>query len=124
MDTDRFLNSKWMERARKYVSRPQKMKLLLVQLGTYISKEGLANVKDKLILMYHYLRDVVTGKYKDYNLQKLVVVVGVLIYVVSPFDIIPDILPTGLIDDSSLIIWVLKEVADELENYKIFHNKK
>lgn len=113
------MNSKWMEKARKYASNPRKLKVLLAQLGTYLSKDGLAGVKGKLLLLIHYLQDIVTGRYKDYNMQKLLIVVGVLVYVVSPFDFMPDMLPTGLIDDSSLIIWALKEVADELENYEL-----
>lgn len=113
-----FMSSKWMEKARKYVANPKKLKLLLLQLGTYLSKDGLSNVKTNLLLMYHYLQDIVAGRYKGYNSSKLLLVVAVLIYVISPFDLIPDILPTGLLDDSSLIIWALKEVTDELGNYK------
>lgn len=113
-----FMSSRWMEKARKYVANPKKLKLLLLQLGTYLSKDGLSNVKTNLLLMYHYLQDIVAGRYKGYNSSKLLLVVAVLIYVISPFDLIPDILPTGLLDDSSLIIWALKEVTDELGNYK------
>ena len=113
-----FMSSRWMEKARKYVANPKKLKLLLLQLGTYLSKDGLSNVKTNLLLMYHYLQDIVAGRYKGYNSSKLLLVVSVLIYVISPFDLIPDILPTGLLDDSSLIIWALKEVTDELGNYK------
>lgn len=113
-----FLNSKWMEKARKYVGNPKKLKLLLVQVGTYLSKDGLSNVKGNLLLMYHYLQDIVAGRYKEYSASKLLLVVAVLIYVISPFDLMPDMLPAGLIDDSSLILWALKEVSDELGNYK------
>lgn len=119
-----FLSSKWMEKAHKYVANPQKLKILLLQLGAYLSKDGLSNVKTNLLLMYHYLQDIVAGKYKEYNSTKLLLVVAVLIYVISPFDLIPDMLPTGLLDDSSLIIWALKEVTDELTNYKLHKEQK
>lgn len=119
-----FLSSKWMEKARKYAANPKKLKLLLFQLGTYLSKDGLSNVKTNLLLMYHYLQDIVTGKYKAYNSSKLVIVTAILIYVISPFDLIPDMLPTGLLDDSSLIIWALKEVSEELTNYKTYKKDK
>lgn len=124
MDTKQFLTSKWMEKARKYATNPKKLKLLLVQLGAYISKDGLSNVKENLLLMYHYLQDIVSGRYKAYNSSKLLIVIGVLVYVISPFDLMPDMLPTGLLDDSSLILWALKEAADELENYKLYKQQK
>ena len=119
-----FLSSKWMEKARNYVANPQKLKLLLFQLGVYLSKDGLSNVKTNLLLMYHYLQDIVTGRYKEYNSSKLLLVVAILIYVVSPFDLVPDMLPAGLLDDSSLIVWALKEVTDELSNYKLHKEQK
>ena len=124
MDTKQFLTSKWMGKARKYATNPKKLKLLLVQLGAYISKDGLSNVKENLLLMYHYLQDIVSGRYKAYNSSKLLIVIGVLVYVISPFDLMPDMLPTGLLDDSSLILWALKEAADELENYKLYKQQK
>lgn len=123
MKLPQFLNSKWIEKASKYIGKPQKMKFLLAQLGAYIYKEGLSSVKENLLMMYHYLYDIVTGKYQAYNKQKLLIITGVLIYVITPFDLIPDILPTGLFDDSSLILWAIKEVSDELENYKL-HTKQ
>ena len=119
-----FLSSKWMGKARNYVANPQKLKLLLFQLGAYLSKDGLSNVKTNLLLMYHYLQDIVTGRYKEYNSSKLLLVVAILIYVVSPFDLVPDMLPAGLLDDSSLIVWALKEVTDELSNYKLHKEQK
>ena len=119
-----FLSSKWMEKARNYVANPKKLKLLLFQLGAYLSKDGLSNVKTNLLLMYHYLQDIATGRYKEYNSSNLLLVVAILIYVVSPFDLVPDMLPAGLLDDSSLIVWALKEVADELSNYKLHKELK
>lgn len=119
-----FLSSKWMEKARKYVANPKKLRLLLLQVSTYLSKDGLSNVKTNMLLMYHYLQDIVTGRYKEYNFSKLLLIVAVLIYVISPFDLLPDMLPTGLLDDSSLIVWALKEVSDELANYKLHKEQK
>lgn len=119
-----FLSSKWMEKARKYVANPKKLRLLLLQVSTYLSKDGLSNVKTNMLLMYHYLQDIVTGRYKEYNSSKLLLIVAVLIYVISPFDLLPDMLPIGLLDDSSLIVWALKEVSDELANYKLHKEQK
>ena len=66
----RFLKGKWLAKAGKYAFNPRKMTELLVQLGKYVSKNGLASVKDTLILMKDYLYDVTTGRYKGYEVKK------------------------------------------------------
>ena len=114
----RFLKGNWLQKARVYAFNPKKMKELLLQLGKYISKNGLSNVKVNLLLMKDYLFDVTTGKYKDYDVKKLLVIIGAVIYVVTPFDFLPDFIPPGLIDDLSIVAWALKEASAELENYK------
>ena len=114
----RFLQGKWLEKARVYAFNPRKMKELLFQLGKYVSKNGLSSVKDTLLLIKDYLFDVTTGRYKGYDVKKLVVIIGAVIYVVTPFDFLPDFIPPGLIDDLSIVAWALKEASAELEKYK------
>ena len=114
----RFLKGKWLEKARVYAFNHKKMKELLLQLGKYVTKNGLSSVKENLLLMKDYLYDVTTGKYKDYDVKKLMVIIGAVIYVVTPFDILPDFIPPGLIDDLSIVAWALKEASAELEKYK------
>ena len=114
----RFLKGNWLQKARVYAFNPKKMKELLLQLGKYVTKNGLSGVKENLLLMKDYLYDVTTGKYKDYDVKKLMVIIGAVIYVVTPFDFLPDFIPPGLIDDLSIVAWALKEASAELENYK------
>ena len=114
----RFLKGNWMKKAGTYAFNPKKMKALLLQMGKYITKNGLSSVKENLLLMKDYLYDVTTGKYKDYDVKKLMVIIGAVIYVVTPFDFLPDFIPPGLIDDLSIVAWALKEASAELENYK------
>ena len=114
----RFLKGNWMEKARVYAFNPRKMKELLLQLGKYVTKNGLSSVKETLILMKDYLYEVSTSKYKDYDVKKLMVIIGAVIYVVTPFDFLPDFIPPGLIDDLSIVAWALKEASAELEKFK------
>lgn len=114
----RFIKGNWLGKAKLYAFNPKKMKSLLLQLGWYLSKNGLASAKDTLTLMRDYLYDVSTGKYKGYDIKKLSVIVGAIIYVVTPIDFLPDFMPPGFIDDLSIIAWAMKEAAAELERYK------
>lgn len=113
-----FKRGSWLKKAKVYAYNPKKMKVLLTQLGACLSRKGLREIKDSLLLMRDYLRDVTTGKYKEYSTGKMLLVVASIIYVVSPFDFLPDLLPGGLIDDVSIAVWVMKEVGDELKRYK------
>lgn len=118
----KFLKGNWLKKAHLYTSNPKKLKQILPQLGVYISKKGLNNVKDKLVLMGNYLSDIAKGRYKDYDGKKLLVITGAIIYVVTPFDLLPDLIPPGLIDDLSIVAWAVKETADELTRYEAWKN--
>lgn len=119
-----FLNGKWLQQAKEYLSNSEKMQELLKNVTSYIDKEGLAKVKDKIVLMYDYVRDIITGKYTDYSMSNLAIIVAALIYVVSPLDLVPDvILALGLLDDVAIVTWAIGVVDTELTNYSEWKNK-
>lgn len=122
----RFLKGNWLGKAKFYAFSPQKLKVLLSQLSTCLSRKGLASAKENLLLMRNYLTDIANGRYKDYDAKKLLVIVAAIIYVVTPFDLLPDLIPPGWIDDISIVAWAIKEAAAELERYKnhITQNKE
>lgn len=113
-----FIKGNWLGKARLYTFNPQKMKVLLFQLGLYLAKNGLSSAKETLSLIRDYLCDVSTGKYKDYELKKLTIIVGAIIYVVTPIDLLPDFIPAGFVDDLSILGWAASQAAAELRKYK------
>lgn len=113
-----FIKGNWLGKARLYSFNPQKMKVLLFQLGLYLTKNGLSSAKETLSLIRDYLHDVSTGKYKDYELKKLTIIVGAIIYVVTPVDLLPDFIPAGFVDDLSILGWAASQAAAELRKYK------
>ena len=120
-----FLNGTWLQQAKEYLSNSEKMKELLKNVTDYVSKEGLSKVKDKLVLMYIFVADVISGDYKDYSLSNLAIIVAALIYVVSPLDLVPDIIPiVGLVDDATIVIWAVGVVNEELAKYEEWKNKQ
>ena len=114
----RFLKGNWLGKAKIYAFNPLKLKNLLQKLGSLMSRQGLLKVKDHLILMRDYLSDIATGKYKEYDGKKLIIIVAAIIYVVTPIDFLPDFIPPGWIDDISIVAWALKEASEKLEKYK------
>ena len=113
-----FIKGNWLGKARLYTFNPQKMKVLLFQLGLYLAKNGLSSAKETLSLIRDYLCDVSTGKYKDYELKKLTIIVGAIIYVVTPIDLLPDFIPAGFVDDLSILGWAASQAVAELRKYK------
>ncbi|MCI6522667.1 MAG: YkvA family protein [Parabacteroides sp.] len=114
----RFLQAGWIKRAAGYVSNPRKLKTVVFQLGLYLSKKGPARLKEQTKLLYHYLSDVAMGHYKEYNVNSLIFLVAATIYLLTPIDFIPDFLPIGFLDDSTIILWALNVTSDELTKYK------
>lgn len=121
---ERFIKSKWFNKGNSYLNKSFRIKALLFCLNLYISKRGLSKVREDLALMYHYLRDIVSGKYTAYHGKSLSLIIAGLVYVVSPFDFFPDLLLGGLVDDAAIVAWVIKEVAEELERYKEHAKRK
>lgn len=119
----KFKNSKWIKKAEDYIKNPERLKSLIAQCGTYIGKEGLSSVRENLSLLISYVRDIALGKYKDYDVTNLVIIVAALLYVVSPIDLIPDFLPVGFADDATIIMWAISEMKNELDKYKQFKSQ-
>ena len=59
-------------------------------------------------------------RYKQYNKHALLLVVAGLIYLITPLDFLPDILIGGLIDDLSVVLYIIKSVREELEFYNLY----
>lgn len=110
---------KWLAKAQEYIQSPEKIKALLPKIIDYLSKKGLSEVKEYILIFVDYLTDIVNGRYKDYNVTSLLMIVAAMIYLISPIDVIPDfILVLGLIDDVAIIGYVFSEVSVELDRYK------
>lgn len=117
--THYFKKGGWAAMGRYYAMHPGKLKRLLKRAKQYASRQGLQKVKGELLLVCQYVRDVFTGRYKDYNVLNLTVIVGAIVYVVAPVDVLPDFVPlTGLVDDTAILLWATSEFSEELERYR------
>ena len=97
----------------------KKIQKLIPEIKDYIAKNGLKEIKDKVYLIIEYLKDVSSGKYQDYSATSLLMLVAGMIYLLTPFDVVPDILPMmGFADDAAVIAWLFKEMNEELDKYQ------
>lgn len=115
----RFLQGKWISRAHRLIRSNAKLSALAMETFYYIRrKRSFRAVKMDLALFCNYVTDIARGRYRGFKLSNLLIIVAVLIYVCTPFDIIPDFLPGGFIDDVSIIGWATKKFAEEISLYR------
>ena len=94
------------------------MALLLGKLHNYMGKGGLASIREDLVVVYNYVKDVVGGRYHGYSSGNLTLIVGAVVYLVSPLDFVADFIPLGLVDDVAFISWAFNRMGNELERYR------
>lgn len=117
---NKFQSGKWLNRSNSMVGNKAKLVVLAGKLAVYLKKGGLAKVKADLLLLWAYLNDIIKGNYQDYSKGSLSLAIAAILYVVSPLDIIPDLLPLGFLDDISIVTWAMSQLSTELEKYRRF----
>jgi uncharacterized membrane protein YkvA (DUF1232 family) len=77
-----------------------------------------AGFRAKVRLLWMVLRDYVNGSYRKLPWKAVAAVAAAVIYVVSPFDLIPDFLgPIGFTDDVLVLALTWRLVKQELLDY-------
>lgn len=70
-------------------------------------------------LLLSMIKDYFTGDYREVPYWAIGAAALALVYVLSPIDAIPDIIPgLGYLDDATVLAFCLKLVESELERYK------
>ena len=75
--------------------------------------------RDQLAVVTRLVRAYASGEYRELPWKTLLRIIAVLIYFVSPIDILPDFLPiVGLTDDIALMLWLFNGVKDDIEKFR------
>lgn len=68
-------------------------------------------------------KDIMAGRFKV-NTWNASVIFATIIYVVSPIDAIPDLIPVlGWLDDVTIVGYALSKLSEELRRYKEFNTQ-
>ena len=113
-----------LKKAETYLKHPSQVaQLISDSLKKASSKKGggalAGEVWENLQLLTRMLKAVMAGDYKGIPSSTLVGGVAVLIYFITPIDLIPDMIPViGLLDDATLLAWFMTSIKSELDKYK------
>lgn len=86
-----------------------------------LSEFTLQNLKT----MISMAQDFINGNYRAYNRKNVILIISGLLYLVNPFDLIPDFLiGIGFLDDIYVMKFILKKITKEIDRYNAWKNIK
>lgn len=81
-------------------------------------RHTLKNVVRYISVFVRIMKDYNAGYYPHLPWKSLLSIVGVILYFINPFDIIPDFIPgIGLLDDITLLAYVYRSIENDVEDY-------
>lgn len=82
-------------------------------------KGALSEYGEVIKLLIEMIKDYFQGKYTVIPKKTIGAIIGTLLYILSPLDIIGDFIPVlGLVDDALAVGFCLKAAAEDIEAYK------
>ena len=88
-------------------------------LGLFSRVKRLKPFLEDAQTIFALLKDFLSGRYKDVPWRVIAALAGVLLYVLTPIDLIPDILiPFGWLDDAAVLTLALKFCGGDIEAYR------
>jgi uncharacterized membrane protein YkvA (DUF1232 family) len=128
---NRILDSKYfkeaLQKGEDIIQKDQLGLLNLIKRALQKVTETAANSNLTVVkLLNHYIvlfsqliKAYIQGSYRKLPAIALAKIAAVLIYFISPFDFIPDVLPIiGFTDDLALVLWVGKSIKNELDEFE------
>ena len=115
---------KFLQTAEGYVRQPTRMKQLLTDAYKKASDKNdvgtLAHEAwETLQTMFRLIRASMSGEYTGVPGTTVAAAVAVLVYFLSPIDLIPDFIPVlGLLDDVALVAWFSTTLKHEMDRFQ------
>ena len=83
------------------------------------SNETLRRYLNDIKLYFQMLGDIFTGKYTKFPIGTIAAIIGTLLYVLLPVDLIPDLVPVvGYLDDAAMLALCLNFTRFDVDEYK------
>lgn len=111
-------------RATKLLGRPFKVVTVLNEVADKLAvKESKDNkfrqLFDVALTLVRLVRSYISGDYRDIASSTIISGLAVLLYVLSPIDLVPDFIPVlGFLDDLSLVSWFVGKFQGEITKFR------
>ena len=111
-------------RATKLLGRPFKVITTLNEVADKLSDKKSKDNKFQQLFgvaqtLVRLVRQYISGEYRLVNTSTIVSGLAVLLYVLSPIDLVPDFIPVlGFLDDLSLVSWFVTKFQEEITRFK------
>lgn len=112
--------------ATKWINKPRGVSKLaaLAQQKVRSNDRVFKALRKDLDLMLRLSKAWATGKYKDVSIASLLIVVGAILYLLDPLDVIPDFVPIlGLTDDATVFGLAINRIKTELNKFEDWENE-
>jgi len=87
-------------------------------------KGPLAKFAQNIQLLFSVVKDYAQGNYKEIPWTSIAAIIGSLLYIFSPIDLIPDFIPVaGLLDDAAVLGLCLNSIGKDLKKYEIWRQQ-
>jgi uncharacterized membrane protein YkvA (DUF1232 family) len=116
--------SLFIQRATKLLGKPLKVIAVLNETANKLADKS--SKDNKFTQLFHtaltlvrLVRSYITGEYRQIETSTIVSGLGVLLYVLSPIDLVPDFIPVlGFLDDLSLVSWFVGKFHAEITRFR------
>jgi uncharacterized membrane protein YkvA (DUF1232 family) len=89
------------------------------------SNSRIRELGDRIKLLGRLVRAYANGSYRQISVGNIVMVVAAILYFVTPIDLIPDAVPgVGLVDDASVLAFVLAKLEIELDRFSAWEKSR
>jgi len=81
-------------------------------------RPGEPGLGERLRAVPRLVRQTLTGQYGGTTRGRLAAVAAALLYILSPVDLVPDVLlPFGLVDDAVVLTWLVGRLLGETDSF-------
>ncbi|HJT45921.1 MAG TPA: YkvA family protein [Chthoniobacterales bacterium] len=113
--------AKVLDLAKSYASDPKALRQLVQEAtrkAKSIPKAPFAQLWGYLQAMLRLIRAYYRGEYRNVRFANLVLIIGAIIYVLDPLDLIPDWIPgLGFLDDATILAFAVQKTRETLDAF-------
>lgn len=110
-----------LARAKEYATDPKALRALFqeaVRKTRSIPKEPFRDLWAYFQTMLRLIRVYYRGDYRAVKVTNLVLIIGAIIYVLDPWDLIPDWIPgLGFVDDATILAFAVQKTRETLDEF-------